>query len=186
MVVAILALLVAILLPALSRIRQQSRRTACMSNLHQLGNAVESYRHSNGERFPIACSIPPPFGEPGLPAPALYIALQRELPRESRAYACPGDLGYVHAKCGISYLYVTNLSGLRPEETPFHRVLKATLQDIPVAFDMDGFVEETTRASVPFFHIRRNLLFADGHVGEYRLHATDPTPPPPTTPSENP
>lgn len=183
-VVAILALLVAVLLPSLNRIRQQSKRAACMSNLRQIGTAVHSYRQQNRERFPIACAIPPPVGEAGIAAPPLYTALKTEIPARSRVYACPGDQGYVHARAGISYLYVTNLSGLRPEETPFHRFLKATLHDIPVAFDMDGFVDENGGVAVPFFHVRRNLLFADNHVGEYHTRATDV--PPQSNPAEAP
>ncbi len=46
-VAAIIALLISILLPALSRARQQSRATVCLSNLRQLGMAVNMYAQSN-------------------------------------------------------------------------------------------------------------------------------------------
>jgi prepilin-type N-terminal cleavage/methylation domain-containing protein len=172
-VVAIIAVLIAIMLPSLSRARRQSKRTACMSNLHQIGLAVQSYREQNGERFPIARSMPEPFIT-GVPAPPLFDALKREIPARSRAYACPGDDGYVHERCGISYVYLTNLSGMRPQDSPLRRVLKFTLDQIPVGFDFDGFTDTDTGLTVPFFHIRRNLLFADAHVGEYRLKAPTP------------
>jgi len=174
-VVAVLAVLIAILIPSLSRARQRSKRTACASNLHQIGLAVLSYRQQNGEHFPIARSMPEPFIS-GPTEPPLFEALKREISPKSRAYACPGDDGYVHARCGISYVYVTNLSGLRPNDTPLHRVLKLPVEKIPLASDFDGFTGSDSGVTIPFFHLRRNLLFADGHVGEYQLKT--PLPPP--------
>lgn len=46
-VVAIIALLVSILLPSLSRAREQARRAVCAGRLHNMGVAVQSYAHSN-------------------------------------------------------------------------------------------------------------------------------------------
>jgi prepilin-type processing-associated H-X9-DG protein len=116
--------------------------------------------------------MPEPFIT-GVSKPPLYEAICRDLPRDSRAYACPGDAGYVHARCGTSYVYLTNLSGMRPQDTPMYRFLKITLDDMPVAFDFDGFTDTTLGITVPFFHVKRNLLFADGHVGEYRLKSPE-------------
>ena len=42
-VVSIIALLMAILLPSLGQAREQARKVVCLSNLHQLANAVEAY-----------------------------------------------------------------------------------------------------------------------------------------------
>lgn len=46
-VVALIALLVSVLLPALGRARQQARAAACQANLHNLGLAVCMYADSN-------------------------------------------------------------------------------------------------------------------------------------------
>ncbi len=46
-VVAILVLLIAILLPSLSRAREQSRSAACLSNMRSLGLAVQMYAMNN-------------------------------------------------------------------------------------------------------------------------------------------
>ena len=48
-VVAIIAILAALLLPALGRARERSRRGACLHNLHQIGLAVGMYLDENGE-----------------------------------------------------------------------------------------------------------------------------------------
>jgi prepilin-type N-terminal cleavage/methylation domain-containing protein len=51
-VIAIIAILAAMLLPALARARQRSQRTACLSNLKQVGVAFQLYLDENGDRFP--------------------------------------------------------------------------------------------------------------------------------------
>lgn len=44
-VVAIVALLITILVPSLSRAREQTRMVTCKSSLHQIGAAIEAYSH---------------------------------------------------------------------------------------------------------------------------------------------
>ena len=51
-VVAIIALLIAILLPSLARARELARRSMCASNLRQIGLALNTYAKDNEERFP--------------------------------------------------------------------------------------------------------------------------------------
>ena len=51
-VVAIIAVLVAVLLPALARVRMAAKKTVCQSNLRQLGLAITAYRLDNHDFFP--------------------------------------------------------------------------------------------------------------------------------------
>jgi type II secretory pathway pseudopilin PulG len=51
-VVAILAVLAAMLLPALSKAKQAAQRSACLSNLHQIGLATTMYMSDHGGKMP--------------------------------------------------------------------------------------------------------------------------------------
>jgi len=51
-VIAIIAILAGLLLPALAAAREKARRSACVSNLNQMGKAFESYLSDYGEYFP--------------------------------------------------------------------------------------------------------------------------------------
>jgi len=52
-VVAIIALLISILLPSLSRARELAKRAVCASNLRGIGQGVHIYANDNKEWFPI-------------------------------------------------------------------------------------------------------------------------------------
>ena len=51
-VIAIIAILAAMLLPALASAREKARRSACLNNLNQFGKALESYTGDYGQYLP--------------------------------------------------------------------------------------------------------------------------------------
>ena len=51
-VIAIIAILAAMLLPALSRAKESGKRIACINNLHQLNLALQMYKDDNQSLFP--------------------------------------------------------------------------------------------------------------------------------------
>src|SRR5512135_789981 len=57
-VIGIIALLISILLPSLSKARESANRVACLSNLRQLGNATIMYANENKGWFPRAAVSP--------------------------------------------------------------------------------------------------------------------------------
>jgi len=55
-VISIIAILAAMLLPALGEARTKAKQTACMSQLHQLGIALQNYVNDSDERMPWVSS----------------------------------------------------------------------------------------------------------------------------------
>jgi prepilin-type N-terminal cleavage/methylation domain-containing protein/prepilin-type processing-associated H-X9-DG protein len=83
-VVAIIALLSALLLPALSSAKLAGKRAACLSNLRQIGIAIQSYSHENDGSIPFgpragAFTSPTDF-YPSTGAPTSLISLRSGAP----------------------------------------------------------------------------------------------------------
>ena len=106
LVVAIIALLVALMMPALSRAREQARRIKCASNLRQLAAAAAAYAESNHGSMPGVGRFPqqphdwvywyvvPPYND--LSGSALTPYLGRPLNPE--ILRCPSDDWESHPK----------------------------------------------------------------------------------------
>jgi prepilin-type N-terminal cleavage/methylation domain-containing protein len=52
-VIAIIAILAAMLLPALARAKAQAKRTQCINNQHQIGLAYRMYVEDNNDKYPV-------------------------------------------------------------------------------------------------------------------------------------
>ena len=63
-VIAIIAILAAILFPVFQSVRENARRTACVSNEKQMGLAMTQYTQDADERFPQGYSTDPVTGTP--------------------------------------------------------------------------------------------------------------------------
>src|SRR5438132_1016619 len=55
---AIIAILAAILFPVFAAAREMARKSACISNLKQIGHAYSLYLQDHDEQFPLAIQAP--------------------------------------------------------------------------------------------------------------------------------
>ena len=58
-VISIVAVLAALLLPTLARAKDAGRKAVCISNLRQIGIALQSYAEDNDDRLPFGPKAPP-------------------------------------------------------------------------------------------------------------------------------
>src|SRR6266545_3117337 len=83
-VIAIIAILAAMLLPALSAARDKGRRAVCLSNLRQAGIAIHGYATDNEGKIPFGPKAPPFTNPadfyPSTGAPTSLLSLQNGAP----------------------------------------------------------------------------------------------------------
>ena len=88
-VIAIIAILASILFPVFSQVRENARRTTCLSNCRQINLALTQYVQDSEETFPINIYL----GSDGGPGPCVYLSQVALTPylRSAQVYECPSD-----------------------------------------------------------------------------------------------
>jgi len=83
-VIATIAILAALLLPAMASAREKGRRTVCLSNVRQIGLGIQIYAHDYDERIPYGPKAPPFTSPanfyPSTGAPTSLLSLQGGAP----------------------------------------------------------------------------------------------------------
>ena len=90
-VIAIIAILAALLLPALGRTKEAARATACLSNLHQIGIALQIYVSDNNNKLPVMRDV---STDPVVAATNTFPAIQQVLATQlgnTNVLRCPSD-----------------------------------------------------------------------------------------------
>jgi len=184
-VVAIIALLVSLLLPAMSAARAQTKHSACMSNLRQVGFALRAYADDHEGHMPRGAALPSPFVPDDFASNQIWSAAAQSrcglaiMPARILPYTrilfCPADrnsneqnempkIGTDQDAYG-SYLYrnrddltrpLLDAPGVNGEEMPVHAL----------AMDVNSFGTGTG------WHVnhdgkRVNVLFRDGSVAGF-------------------
>ncbi len=137
---AIIALLGAILLPVFVSIRGRARQTVCVSNMHQIGLAIDLYTQDSDEMFPAGKDPSDEYAVPNLWIGSPYQMQVAQMPflnqiltpylHSQEIWHCPADKGYTELdvsayngafvpldatptafqKYGTSYLYRTEIA----------------------------------------------------------------------------
>jgi prepilin-type N-terminal cleavage/methylation domain-containing protein len=93
-VIAIIAILAALLLPALSRAKETARRTACASNLRQVNLAIRLYTEDYSDSLPVLPDLNPYPNGVGAYYKQLvkgYLGLTGSASSNENVFICPSD-----------------------------------------------------------------------------------------------
>jgi len=126
-VIAIMAILAALVLPSLAKAKSAGRRAACISNLRQIGVAIQLYAQDQKGRIPYG-PVAPPFSHPadfypstGAPtsllsirsgaAAGLGLMLTNELAETPKVMFCPGSDQPVDAEAELARVGTSQSQG---------------------------------------------------------------------------
>jgi prepilin-type processing-associated H-X9-DG protein/prepilin-type N-terminal cleavage/methylation domain-containing protein len=167
---AIVCVLVAMLLPTVSNMRKAARSAQCVSNLRQVGVALNGYANDNGGRYPkihgkksgetIWMSKAAPYA--GMPEDSIGAA---PLPRSAGVFVCPEFPAQAREARETSYRY----NGAVVSVWQYDRALigsKIFLVVETEGINTDEFPSAPDEVDVARRHPGKmaNFLFADGHV----------------------
>jgi len=156
-VMAIISVLAALLLPTLGRAKETARATACLSNLHQAGIALQIYVQENNNKMPVMRDV---STDPAVAATNTFPAINQVLAAQlgnTNVLRCPSDLPQLFELTGSSYSWNNLLNG----EDADHLVvfnIHFDPHEIPVVYDKEDF----HKARGPDRAV--NYLYADGHI----------------------
>ncbi len=157
-VMAVIGVLAGLLLPVLSKAKEAGRATACLSNLRQIGIALQLYVQDNNNKLPelrdklFETNAPPATNT----LPSIDIVLSNHL-GSVQVLKCPSDKKQTFEQTGSSYAWNSLLNGQDAEHL---RVMNLDFDphQIPVSFDKEAFHRARGEKKGV------NYLYADGHI----------------------
>lgn len=156
-VIAIIGVLAALLMPTLGRAKEAGRATACLSNLRQIGVALQIYVDENNNRLPIMRDRPPGTNAQATNAfPSVETVLASQL-GNLQVLRCPSDRQQIFEQTASSYSWNSLLNGQRADSPEVFNIQFGPSQ-IPVFFDKEAFHKARGEKKGV------NYLYADGHI----------------------
>lgn len=181
-VVAIVALLISVLLPALGKARAQARSSVCAANLRQMSSGLQEYLQRSRDRYPHVSFMPSIGSAPLTSSKPIFLAnVLKEHVGAAESFHCPDDQpggdrpepnvgkSYFQSEKS-SYQYKDEfrvfLGGRKIDEVA--NIIQQFRGGDAVSTNMIWIMRDYTdfhkRASV---NRKRNYLYNDGHVADY-------------------
>ncbi|HEY1662873.1 MAG TPA: prepilin-type N-terminal cleavage/methylation domain-containing protein [Verrucomicrobiae bacterium] len=202
-VIAIIAILAAMLLPALSSAKQKAWTTQCLSNLHQIGIGMKIFADDNAELYPESAGRIYWGGTDATTQKPSWMEQIISAVGNTNAYNCPanvllgpdyeGPFNYFNG-CNAAFIATGEFAPVKSTEIlfPSAYVLSgdtAGTKDGPILFDpMDADKDDYTQNCVggaadpsvtEYWQVHskgQNIMFADGHTKWYKtFNPTDMT-----------
>jgi len=168
-VIGIIAVLVAILMPVLGKVRQGAQRTACRASLRDIGQRFQMYLQASRQILPLV-NIQPSLQPPLNNGPSLADLLEPYTHGAKRSYRCPADRFIVGAPNGFetyfdregsSYQYqLLAFAGMNVSDKRIYPRNRATSDRVRVVEDYEAFHD------TPGANDAMNVLYLDGHVSD--------------------
>jgi prepilin-type N-terminal cleavage/methylation domain-containing protein len=174
-VIAIIATLAALLLPALAAAKEKGRKAACISNLRQIGIAIEMYAQDNEGSIPYG-PVAPPYTNPsdfypstgsvtslislqsGAPV-GLGLMLTNEVCAQPKVFFCPSSDQYVNTQIQLANLGVTQAQSSyyyrHAGNTGLHDTFAAT--NAPAHLQLDNLGDN--RNGIPIRALAMDTIF---------------------------
>lgn len=166
-VIGIIAALIGILLPALSRAREQAKRTNCLSNLRQLGQGMIMYAGENRDRLPNGNPIASANDYDGTNRVLVNLSLMYL--KNAAVFHCPSSDSPVPRRIDTADYWLADSARITydfysvhwlPEYGPLLTRLRG---QAPLAWDHDGGAGKPERDQNHGTG-GGNVVFADGHA----------------------
>jgi prepilin-type N-terminal cleavage/methylation domain-containing protein/prepilin-type processing-associated H-X9-DG protein len=169
-VIGIIAILIGILLPTLSRAREQANRAKCMSNLRSIGQGIHLYANAHKDKLPNSNEPKMTAQDDPDSADFVLVSLATSISKTQGGgvFHCPADADDLPPKIETAEYGQPNSARTsydfysiwwQPELVP--KIGK--LKNAPLAWDLEGGWPDKT----PYQnHGTRggNVVFADGHA----------------------
>lgn len=154
-VIAIIALLASLLLPVIGKSKEHGRSTACLSNLRQIGIALQIYVQDHDNKMPVMHDALVSTNT----APTnntIDVVLSNYL-GAARVLACPSDREGLFEQSKSSYAWNSLINGQDADRLSVFAI-NFDPHNIPLVFDKEAFHGAIGSGRGV------NYLYADGHI----------------------